>query len=122
MFKKYFGIDFIDFLVQFAVTIPVSVITASMTEPQEEIGVSIAIAGSLLIFAWRRARALRERALAPPVTTGEVQAERFAYLEDRVAELEQVQGRVMELEERLDFTERLLAQQRDTAARIGPGQ
>lgn len=33
----------------------------------------------------------------------------------RVAELEQQQGRMHELEERIDFTERLLAQQREQA-------
>lgn len=36
-------------------------------------------------------------------------------LRSRVAELEQRQGIVHELEERLDFTERLLAQQREQA-------
>jgi len=36
-------------------------------------------------------------------------------LRSRMAELEQQQGRVHELEERIDFTERLLAQQREQA-------
>lgn len=40
-------------------------------------------------------------------------------LQGRVAELEQQVDRMHELEERLDFTERLLAQQRDEPARIG---
>ncbi|HWA14888.1 MAG TPA: hypothetical protein VG817_00545 [Gemmatimonadales bacterium] len=121
MFKKYFGIDFIDFLIQFAATIPVSVIMATVTAPKEELGISVAVAASLGLLAWRRQKALKQQATAP-LTTGEVQLERLAYLEDRLAELEQVQGRVMELEDRLDFTERLLAQHRDAAARIGPGQ
>jgi Tfp pilus assembly protein PilO len=41
-------------------------------------------------------------------------------LEARVAELEQSQARLAEIEERLDFNERLLSQQRD-AARLGEG-
>jgi hypothetical protein len=44
---------------------------------------------------------------------------RVAELERRVGELEAGQQRMAELEERLDFTERLLAQQRD-APRVGP--
>lgn len=36
-------------------------------------------------------------------------------------ELEGQQGRMLELEERLDFTERMLAQQRETP-RVGPGE
>jgi hypothetical protein len=47
--------------------------------------------------------------------------ERVAELERRVGELEAKQQRVAELEERLDFAERLLAQQRD-APRVGPAK
>lgn len=50
-------------------------------------------------------------------------AERDQLIEDlqsRVAELEQVKQHVAELEERVDFAERLLAQQREQP-RIGPG-
>jgi hypothetical protein len=39
--------------------------------------------------------------------------ERVEELESRVGELEQMQFRVAELEERLDFAERLLGQQRE---------
>ena len=46
-------------------------------------------------------------------------AERMEELERRVVELEAGQQRVAELEERLDFAERLLAKQRD-AERLGP--
>jgi Tfp pilus assembly protein PilO len=40
---------------------------------------------------------------------------RLAELEARIVELEQGQAQLAELEERLDFTERLLAQQREPA-------
>jgi hypothetical protein len=42
--------------------------------------------------------------------------ERVAELEDRVRDLESLQNRMIELEERVDFTERLLARQHE------PGQ
>jgi 5,10-methenyltetrahydromethanopterin hydrogenase len=40
---------------------------------------------------------------------------------DRVQQLEQTQARIHELEERLDFAERMLAQQRDSE-RLAPGR
>jgi hypothetical protein len=49
---------------------------------------------------------------------------RIAHLEQRVAELESVQGRLAELEERVDFAERLLTRG-ETAARppgLGGGE
>jgi hypothetical protein len=49
------------------------------------------------------------------------QAERVEELERRVGELEAGRQRVAELEERLDFAERLLARQRD-ASRVGPAR
>lgn len=42
-------------------------------------------------------------------------------LRARLAEVDQLQHRVMELEERVDFTERLLAQQREPE-RLRPGE
>lgn len=61
-----------------------------------------------------------------PVGTGSTvrlteDTERLQELERRVGELEARQQRVAELEERLDFAERLLAQQRD-ASRVGPAK
>jgi hypothetical protein len=44
------------------------------------------------------------------LSTDEVAAERIATLEARVHELEQANSRMGELEERLDFAERMLAQ------------
>jgi hypothetical protein len=64
---------------------------------------------SLMMLAVRRWLARREPGGAGE-TTGEVPpaAVRLADLEQRVAELESVQERIFELEERLDFSERLL--------------
>ena len=52
----------------------------------------------------------------PGVITGEVQAERVALLEERLAQLE---GERNQLEERLDFAERMLAQGQLPGTRAG---
>jgi hypothetical protein len=57
------------------------------------------------------ARRIESRHLSPdPALLAELED-----LRTRLAELEQQQTRVHELEERIDFTERLLAQQREQA-------
>lgn len=122
MFKKYVGLDFLDLLIHAGVTFAACVMLASLTSPDEETGVAIGFGVSLVVLAWRRKRAL---ALAPTTgySTGEVQADRILDLEARLAELEQGQGRVLELEERLDFTERLLTQHRERdASRLSAGR
>jgi hypothetical protein len=117
MIKRALGLDWFDLLIHAGVTGMLMIIADSVQGPGGEGAIAAVVAVSLGVLAWRRARALRNR---PAFTTGEVQADRLAHLEDRVADLEQAQARVLELEERLDFAERLLAQQRD-ASRIGPG-
>ncbi len=52
---------------------------------------------------------------------GEGLQQELAEMQSRLADLEAQQGRVMELEERLDFAERLLAQRREVE-RLGPGE
>lgn len=61
-----------------------------------------------IVFERRRRRAL---AALPPagLTTGEVHQERLDEMEARLAEVDLLHARVAELEERLDFSERLLA-------------
>lgn len=55
------------------------------------------------------------------MTTGEMSAERVAELEARVAELEAAQARLVELEDRIDFAERLLARPPADPGRLGRG-
>jgi hypothetical protein len=62
------------------------------------------------------ARRLEGRIAGDPRT-----ADELTELQARVQELEAQQGRVLELEERVDFAERLLAQQRPESGRVGPG-
>ncbi len=121
MIKRWIGIDGFDLLVQVGITgmIMIIVDTASHS-PDSEGALAAVVACSLGVLAWRRSRALKQR---PPETTGDYQAERITTLEDRVAELEQGQSRIFELEERLEFTERLLVQVREqNDARVLPGE
>ncbi len=84
--------------------------------PMEIIGPVIGI-GSLMMIA--AAGVIMVRRLAPGGGDG---GERDRLLDDvhaRLGELDQLKQQVAELEERLDFTERVLAKQRD-AERLGP--
>jgi hypothetical protein len=58
---------------------------------------------------------------ATGLTTGEMTAERVGELEARIAELEASQGRLLELEERVEFAERLLAGGSDVRPGAPPG-
>ncbi|MGQ0702872.1 MAG: hypothetical protein ACT4PM_07035 [Gemmatimonadales bacterium] len=66
------------------------------------------------------ARRLTSKKGSLGVSTGEMTAERVAEIEQRLADLEVAQARISELEERLDFAERLLAQ--PAAERREPAQ
>lgn len=120
MIKRAFGLDWFDLAVHIGITAMVMIIVDTASHGPGSEGALAAVVGlSMGLLAWRRSRALKSR---PPESTGEVQAERMAVIEDRLADLEQMQARVLELEERLDFTERLLVRQQEQAsARLAPG-
>ena len=121
-FKSVVGLDAIDVIIQLGITIAVMAGMMFTAHGEEEIAVigTAVTTTSLVVFGIRRYVALR-RMEKQSVTTGEVQAERIEGLERRVEELESAQARMYELEERLDFAERLLA--RDPGARaLAPGQ
>ena len=107
--KRWLGIDGVDFLIQASITVCVAVVLASANRLNEEIAVFSVFGASLGILAWRRVRAARRGELGrnTPVPGADT-----AELEQRVAELESMQQRMYELEERVDFAERLLSQQR----------
>ena len=65
---------------------------------------------SLLVLGVRRHFARRRNSLT---MSEDVAAARIEELEARLADMEQGESRVYELEERLDFAERLLAQARE---------
>lgn len=104
--RKLFGIDLFEVVVQAVITIALLAVASDLpTRAGEVLGTGIGVS-SLLFLVWRRKRALS----AEP--DYEQPGERMEDLEYRVAELENAQQRVLELEERLDFAERLLARQR----------
>ena len=113
--KQHLGIDGVDLTIHVALTALAAQIASAMFSGFGWVSALIGykVMGlSLLVFAWRRSRNLRgmresENADHPG---GQVDPDRVALLESRMADLEVVQGRVAELEERLDFAERLLAQ------------
>jgi hypothetical protein len=77
----------------------------------EEVGVmtcfTMFVGGIAAVRVWWLRRPPSE---ADGLTTGEVQLDRIEELEARVAELESAHPRIAEIEDRLDFSERLLAQ------------
>jgi len=105
-FREHVGLDGFDLLIHAGVTAAFLGFVAVSNGPEELLPVTTGV--SLLVLAVRRSFALRSRRLLG-VSSGEMAAERFAGLELRVEELETAQARVAELEERLDFAERLLA-------------
>lgn len=71
----------------------------------------LAIMGTILLIMWPLMRALARRLEGG--ASKELQLE-MDTLRSRVQQLEEGQGRVTELEERLDFAERMLAQSRES--------
>jgi hypothetical protein len=117
IFKDNVGIDFVDFLIQAVVTGAFMGFVEMTNGPDGLYPVTVGV--SVLVLGVRRHFALKRRD-RHGLTTGEMHAERVAELEQRVEELESVQARVYELEERLDFTERMLARERSPGALAPP--
>ena len=111
-FKRSFGLDVVDVLIQAAVTgLAMGFIDSTAPRPASEGMMMLAAGASVIVFAVRRHRALLRMGQEPiGLTTGQMAAERIEELESRVAHLESAETRLIELEERLDFTERMLAQ------------
>jgi hypothetical protein len=106
MIRRWLGIDGIDFVIQAAITICVAVVLAAANRQNEEIMIGATFAASFGVLAYRRHWARKRGELGKPAPSGEYVLD----LEQRVADLEAAQQRVFELEERVDFAERLLAQ------------
>lgn len=109
--KRLLGMDAFGLFIHVGITVCALGFVGVSNGPEEMY--PLLTGASLLMLAVRRSLARREPG-ATGVITGEVPpaAVRIADLEQRVAELESVQERIFELEERLDFSERLLAQGR----------
>lgn len=105
--KRTFGLDPIDFILHFLIG---GLVVGGLADAARNDTVGMVGSAALFaLYAWRRQRALR----ALPATgysSGEV---RLAELDAQAEELHELRGRFAELEERLDFTERMLAKSRE---------
>lgn len=105
--KRIFGLDPIDLTVHATVTgLLAGVLSNAGNASNDEVIVMGVLAAGTALYAWRRQRVLRSLSAAP---LGDYERARIEDLEARVADLEGAHLRVLELEERLDFTERMLA-------------
>ncbi|MGH7561231.1 MAG: hypothetical protein ACRENB_09425 [Gemmatimonadales bacterium] len=117
-FREAVGIDFVDFVIHLGVTLALMGFV-DVTDGPEGLYPTL-VAGSLLALGARRHYAMRRRG-PRSLNSGEVQAERLTDLEARVSDLEAVQARLFELEERVDFAERLLTAEKNPGA-LPPAQ
>jgi hypothetical protein len=118
--RRTVGLDGVDLVIQVGVTFFLMVMAGSSGAGPDE-GVLIAGVGaiSMVVLGVRRHLALKRGPQAAiGEITGEVLHDRIADLDARLAELDAVNYRVHELEERLDFAERLLAQAREEPNRL----
>lgn len=72
------------------------------------VGFGLGFGGPAVLYARRLLRLARGEG-EPGLTTGQMQAERITELEQRITELESLSSRLFDLEERVDFSERILA-------------
>lgn len=117
--KRAFGVDLFDTVVHLGITFALLVLVDENThrgEPMVAIGIA-----SATIFSVRRyfgLKRLRDLGAGNAETTTGVH--RRLDTDSRLAELEGLYGRVADLEERLDFTERMLATKVEPAKLEGP--
>jgi hypothetical protein len=100
--KRYLGVDLIDIAIQAGITICILGFVGVNDGPDGLY--PLITGGSLGVLGLRRWFALRR---ASPTHSHD--PDRLAEVEERVGYLEGLQDRVLELEERLDFAERMLA-------------
>lgn len=125
-FRRHLGLDFFDLAIQAVLTgLAMGFVDNLGPRSRASEGLMFLVAGSsIALLAWRRQRTLSRLAADPSVglTTGQMAAARIEELESRVAQLEGTETRILELEERLDFTERMLAQGTGERAALGDGE
>ena len=107
--KRNLGLDVVGLVLHLAIT---GVAIGLADELSGDDAITLGVFGvSLVSLALYRWVALRRRGGSTGLSSGEMAAFRFEEMEQRLAELEASQSRVAELEERLEFTERFLANQ-----------
>lgn len=117
--RRVVGLDGVDIVIQAGVTMFAMIMAGAQPGPNPEVLVAGVGAVSMVILGVRRHLALKR---GPQTSigeiTGEAIADRLAELDARSSELDALNYRLHELEERLDFTERLLAQAREEPNRL----
>jgi len=84
----------------------------SSLEPAAVVIIFLALVSAVTLVLWPLARALARRLEAKPSADPALHRE-LEQMHQRLGEVDALQGRVADLEERLDFAERLLAQSRE---------
>jgi Tfp pilus assembly protein PilO len=85
---------------------------ASNVDAPAAVMITLLVMTAITIVLWPLARALARRLEGRGAVDAALRAE-MEQLHHRLGEVDVMQGRIAELEERLDFTERLLAQARE---------
>lgn len=106
--KRTFGLDPIEFIVYWVVTMMIMVGLVEMSGEDGFVPLVLGVSGVAYVFL--RRRILRELKDAP---SGSSEAMLARLQDEQAASADFFERRINELEERLDFTERLLTEQRD---------
>lgn len=115
-FKRNIGLEWFDVFIQAVVT-AMAMAFFGIEGDGELIPVVVAV--SFVVLGVRRHFALRRGAAEPEgLTSGQMATLRLEELEQRLAELEQAHAGIAELEDRLDFAERLLSRPSAEPARV----
>ena len=112
--KTFFGVDLFDTVVQVGITVAIMVLIAENARQPEPVVMFASL--SAVVYSVRRHFALKALKREPEVSGAYVTGE----TELRLRELEQLHSRVAELEERVDFAERLLAKNAEVRAMEAP--
>ena len=105
--RRWFGLDPVDLVVHFAIG---GFLIGVASEMSSDDVFSLSMAAAMFAaYAWRRHRAIAALPAAG-ATSGEVRA---VELDAQAEEIHDLRARMAELEERVDFAERLLAKQAD---------
>ncbi len=119
--REIFGIDGKDITIHVGVTAVVAVIVGGAGGEFNYDGDAVAmiiLAASTALLGLRMFLGRMDR----PATTAPRGEEALQELDERLHELEQERARLLELEERVDFTERLLVSEREKRAQLEEGR
>jgi hypothetical protein len=122
-FGRFLGMTLVMFLVIMAGGFLIYVLEDLARRGSELAVIGVAGLGGMswLVFRGPVGKALASMLEGSSGGEDQMLASRVADLEDRLQELSLETQRFLEIEERLEFTERLLAQHTDPARRVGEG-